>query len=336
MVKEATDLSVLVAGCGSIAKRHARVLRGLGVTDIRACDPVLAQREALARETSVSLFESYEQGLASRPDTVFICTPPHLHLPMAHQAIAAGAHVFCEKPLADSSQGLDALAFAAEAAGKKVMTGLCFRYHEGLIKAKNLLISGRRGRLVSIRCLVGEHFPTVRPDYRTLFSAQVGGAFDLTHEVDLAAWFAGQAAQRVRSVAGTFSDLAMEAPDIAEILVAFVGRCVASIHLDFFQQPRRRLTELICTAGVITVEFSSWDHCTISHCGPDAIWSCEELATDRNDMFRAEDTAFLEAVALGRPVECGIREARQSIDIIERAAQDAGIRLIAGHLPLTH
>jgi len=41
------DMSVLVAGCGSIGKRHVRVLAGLGVTDIRVCDPVEAQREGL-------------------------------------------------------------------------------------------------------------------------------------------------------------------------------------------------------------------------------------------------------------------------------------------------
>lgn len=327
MVEPATKLSVLIAGCGSIAKRHARVLRSLGVKDLRACDPVPAQRDALARESAAQLFDSYEAGLASRPDAVFICTPPHLHVPMAHQAFAAGAHVFCEKPLSDSSQGLTELDRAAAAAGRKVMTGLCFRYHEGLLKAKALLDRRQRGRLVSIRSLVGEHLPTVRPDYQTLFSAQVGGAFDLTHEVDLAAWFSGQAAKGVRCVAGTYSDVAMTAPDVAEILIEFDGRCVASIHLDFFQQPRRRLTELICTEGVIAIEFSRWDHCTLSHCGPDGAWTHEELATQRDDMFRAEDAAFLEAVALNQPVACGIAEARKSIEIIERAARDAGIRL---------
>ena len=39
MVKTWTDMSVLIVGCGSIGKRHARVLRSLGVADIRACDP---------------------------------------------------------------------------------------------------------------------------------------------------------------------------------------------------------------------------------------------------------------------------------------------------------
>ena len=313
------DLSVLVAGCGSIGRRHARVLRSLGVKDIRACDPVRAQGDALQRETPVRLFSSFEDGLASRPDAVCICSPPKLHIPMALQAIGAGSHVFCEKPLSDASKGIDDLAEAAAKAGRSLMTGLCFRYHEGLLMAKGILDGGRFGRLVSIRCLMGENLPTVRPDYKTLFSSRHGGAFDLTHEVDLAAWFAGRPARKVQSLAGSFSDIGIEAADLAEILIEFEGRCVASIHLDFFQQPRRRQTELICTAGVIVVEFSRWDRCEVSTCGADGIWSKKEIPTDRDDMFRAEDRAFLDAVAAGRPVECGIDQARQSVEIIERA-----------------
>ena len=41
----------------------------------------------------------------------------------------------------------------------------------------------------------------------------------------------------------------------------FEDRCVASVHLDFFQRPRRRQMELIGTEGVVTVEFARWDRC---------------------------------------------------------------------------
>ena len=43
--------------------------------------------------------------------------------------------------------------------GKKMMVGLCFRYHDGLRKAKKFLEDGRIGRLVSVRALMGEHLP---------------------------------------------------------------------------------------------------------------------------------------------------------------------------------
>ena len=321
MVRPWTDLSVLVAGCGSIGKRHTRVLRSLGIADIRACDPLPAQRAALLSESpGVRMYESYEAALADRPDAVLICTPPALHIPMARQAIEAGCHVLSEKPLSDTLEGVDELASLAAERGKKVMVALCFRYHAGLLRAKRVLDAGRIGRLVSLRALVGEHLPDVRPDYRSLFLARVGGAFDLTHEIDLAIWYAGQPVRRVYAVSGAYSDIGIEAPDVAEILLDFANRCVASIHLDFFQRPRRRQLELIGTGGVIIVEFARWDRCTVSiYEAQKGIWEVEELATDRDDMFRAEDREFLQAVAEDRPLACTIAEAKKSVAVVVAA-----------------
>ena len=64
MVKDWRDLSVLIVGCGSIGKRHARVLAGLQVQDLRACDPRMEQRASLlAQVPTVKISESYEDGL---------------------------------------------------------------------------------------------------------------------------------------------------------------------------------------------------------------------------------------------------------------------------------
>lgn len=325
MVKSWNQASVLIAGCGSIGKRHARVLHGLGIKDIRACDPMPEQRDKLAGETPVRMFESYETGLISCPDAVFVCTPPKMHIPMAKQAIDAGAHVFCEKPLSFSSTGISELADVVQGANRVVMTGLCFRYHDGLRKAKSLLASGRVGRLVSIRCLMGENLPAVRPDYRTLFTSKYGGAFDLTHEVDLAIWFADSPVREVIAAAGTYSDINIEAPDLAEILITFENRCLAAIHLDFFQIPRRRQTELICTGGVIIVEFASWDVCTVSVYESGGDWDHDTFPTARDDMFRAEDSVFLHAIAGAGPVECRVEDARVSVEVIEHAMATAGV-----------
>lgn len=323
--KDWRELSVLIAGCGSIGKRHARVLQSLGVRDIRACDPVESQRASLlAQVPGARLYESWEAGLADRPDTVLIGTPPALHIPMARQAIDAGCHVLSEKPLSDSTEGMDALAAFAAQHNKKIMVALCFRYHDGLVKAKAYLEAGRIGRLVCIRAMIGEHLPDMRPDYRTLFSAQVGGAFDLIHEVDLAIWYAAQPVRSVYALSGNYSDIGIQAPDLAEMLVDFEGHCLASIHLDFFQRPRRRQTELVGTQGVILVEFARWEHCTVSVFeASKGAWEREELETERDDMFRAEDREFLQAVAEDRPIRWTIAEARKSVEVV-LAAQAQG------------
>lgn len=318
MVKRWQDLSILIVGCGSIGKRHARVLAGLGVTDIRACDSSAEQQRTLVEQIpSVKTYHSFEAGLTDRPDAVLICTPPAMHIPMAKQAIEAGCHVLTEKPLSDSTDGIDDLIALAERRRKKVMVALCFRYHGGLVKAKECLDSGRIGRLASVRALMGEHLPDVRPDYRTLFSAKVGGAFDLMHDIDLALWYAGRPVREVHAVYGNYSDIGIEAPDLVEILMDFNDRCTATVHLDFFQRPRRRQMELIGTKGVITVEFARWDQCTVSvYEAARGEWNAEELTTDRDDMFRAEDREFFEAVANDRPIRSTVLEGRKSLDVV--------------------
>ena len=316
------NVSVLIAGCGSIGRRHARVLRSLGVRDIRICDPASEQRAALAAEGAVAAgFASYEEGLASRPQTVFICTPPKMHIPMSIRALDSGAHVFSEKPLSDSLEGVGDLEAAIRRTGRKFMVGFCFRYHEGLTRAKALLDAGRIGRLVSVRCRMGEHLPTVRPDYKSLFTSQYSGAFDLTHEIDLACWYAApRPISDVKCLCGSFSDIGIRAPDVVEILVRFGADCLASVHLDFFSRPRSRVTELLGTEGCIAVEFPTWEQCEVRlYTAAEGTWSVERLTTERDFMFRAEDTEFLEAVAFDRPIRLDLAEACKSMRIVVEA-----------------
>ena len=78
--------------------------------------------------------------------------------------------------------------------------------------------------------------------------------------------------------------------------------------------------ELICTDGVIIVEFARWEHCTVSvYEAARQVWQHEELITERNDMFRAEDREFLQAVAEDRPITCTIAEARKSVEVVVAA-----------------
>jgi predicted dehydrogenase len=126
----------------------------------------------------------------------------------------------------------------------------------------------------------------------------------------------------VYALSGSYSDIGITAPDVAEILIGFEGRgahdrCLATVHLDFFQRPRRRQIELIGAAGVIIVEFARWDRCTVSvYEAAKAAWGHEELVTDRDDMFRAEDREFLRAVAEDLPIRCTIAEARKSVEVV--------------------
>ena len=317
-MKNWKELSVLIVGCGSAGKRHARVLATLGVKDVRACDPNAKARTDMAAQTpNVKLYESYDEGLSGRPDTVLICTGPDMHVPMAIQALRQGHDVLTEKPLSDTTEGVDELKETALKEGKKVMVALCFRYHIGIVTAREYLRNGRVGRLACIRASMGEHFPEFRPDYRQIRNIQILGAFDMTHDLDLALWFADSPVKSVQCLYGNYSDIGIEAPDLVQMLIDFDGTCVASVHLDLFQRPRRRMFELICTEGLITVDFGDWNKCTVSvYESKQETWYHQVFPTDRDDMFRAEDREFLQAVAEDLDISCDIDEGLRSLDAI--------------------
>ena len=314
------DQSVLVAGLGSIGQRHTRLLHSAGVKTIFVCDAV----DGLARKTAetypgVIPVESYEAGLARRPDAVFILTPPRLHIPMAVQAAQQGCHIFCEKPVSDDMTGIDRLRGVLDKTGVTFAVGLCFRYHEGVKKVREIVESGRIGRIVSIRAFMGENLPTVRPDYKTLFSAKYCGAFDLIHDLDLAVWFAGQPVRRMEVMYGNYSDIGIEAPDLAEFMIEFDDRCLATVHLDFFTNPRTREFMVTGTKGMAKVEFASWTKYTVSVWTEETGWESETRASARDDMFTDEDTAFLKAIT-GEPA-CiyGLDEGVRALALVDQA-----------------
>ena len=321
MPKKWNELSVLILGCGSIGKRHGRVLQSLGIRDVRACDSSVKSREEMAAQTPfIKLYDSYEAALSDCPDTAIICTPTNTHVPMTIEAVKAGCHVLCEKPISNSSDRIDELANLADRSKKKVMVALCFRYHAGVVKAHEYLRSGRMGRLVSIRALVGEHLPDARPDYETVLSFTQEGVFELMHDLDLALWMADKPVKETNCIYGSYSDIGIKAPDVAEFLIDFEGNCMATVHLDLFQHPRRRQLELFCTEGTIILEFASWDVCTVSvYEAQNGTWQHEQINTERDDMFRAEDAEFLRCVAENLPIKCTIEESLKSLKAIETA-----------------
>lgn len=314
------DIPLLLVGLGSIGKRHAEVLRGLGCENLACADPSAASREQFAQIVpGAPVYADFEEALKKfRPAAVFVLTPTKLHIPMAKRAVEAGCHVFIEKPLSYTAAGADELQALAEARGRKVMVGFCFRYHDALLAAKRRLEAGEIGRLISVRALMGEPFYQIHPEYMQMYYSKYSGAFDLVHDIDLAIWFAGQEIKRVQGAYGSFSEMGMESPDTVEMLIEFEDRLLANVHLDFFQTPRRRVIDLIGWDGVMQVEFASWDRAQLRvYTKVTGAWEVTDFATERNDMFRAEDSEFLDCVLEDKPVRLNIAEGLKSVKAVE-------------------
>jgi predicted dehydrogenase len=132
-----TPLRVLVAGCGNMGASHARSYHKMPdfeIVGLVSRGP--GSRGALSRELGgLPEFSDYYEALkATRPDVVSINTYPETHGAYARAAIAAGAHVFCEKPLAESVQEAQSIVDAAKAANRKLVIGYILRVHPAWAK----------------------------------------------------------------------------------------------------------------------------------------------------------------------------------------------------------
>lgn len=123
---------VLVVGCGNMGASHATAYHNLEGFEI--CGIVSTGNSKVVLNEKLGggyqLFNDYYEALeATKPDAVCISTYPDTHEPFAIKAMESGAHVFIEKPLADSVEGSVRVAEAAKKYGKKLLVGYILRYH---------------------------------------------------------------------------------------------------------------------------------------------------------------------------------------------------------------
>jgi predicted dehydrogenase len=322
-----TDRSMVVLGGGSIGRRHVGNLRALGIRDIAVCDPDSERRDELEAEYAVVTFATVDESFdAAKPWAVLVCTPPHLHVDLTLRALRSNAHVFVEKPLSQSLDGIDDIVREAAERRLIVQVGYNWRFHDGLRKIKAMLDGGEIGRVIWARAETGQYLPDWRPhlDYRTNYTAHrsMGGGIilDGSHELDYMRWLLGEVTQ-VYCRAGVLSDLEVDAEDTASIVLSFESGCIGEVHLDFVQRARARNCKVVGTEGTIV-----WDNVEGSlkkFVAADGSWEDFELDADANAKYLAEIDDFLACAASGRPPVVDVHAGRRVLQIALGALESA-------------
>ena len=125
-----------------------------------------------------------------------VATPAPLHVPLATELAEAGVHVLIEKPLATSTEGVARLQKVVDDRGVVVGVAYVYRSHPLIRSVREAVASGRFGQPVELVAVAGQHFPTYRPAYRTIYynnRATGGGAIQdaLTHVINAGEWIVG-------------------------------------------------------------------------------------------------------------------------------------------------
>jgi predicted dehydrogenase len=297
-------LKLMIIGCGSIGERHIKNLQSLGAGEIAASDPSRERLEYIKNTCGVETFPSYEEALAkSTFDAVLVCSPTSEHIPPALAAVRRGCHVFVEKPLSHTMEGVDELIH--EAAHRKValITGFNYRFHPELQQIKSLLDNNEIGKPFSARAHFGSYFLYRLPfhagnDYRQDYAGKkIGGGVILDaaiHLIDYLCWFMGEV-EEVYCRAENLSDFDLEAEDFAEIILKFKGGPVASVHADFIQKPYQNKLEIAGQGGTIAWSLTG-GRVLLSPAEPERPeeqWRNIEVANRSADMYLEEMKSFI-------------------------------------------
>lgn len=212
-------LGVGVAGLGWMGRLHARSYRQLAerfpeidakIKLVVASDPLEANRDVAVRELGFDKAVNDFDELLADPDVdvVSICTPNYLHRDMALAAIKAGKPFWIEKPMGVSAAQSREIAEAAEEAGLVSAVGFNYRHTPAILKMRELVRSGRLGRITNVRAwLIADYASdpdgplTWRYDRERAGAGVVGDL--MSHGADLVQFVCGRIAQ-VSALTDTF------------------------------------------------------------------------------------------------------------------------------------
>lgn len=243
---------ILIIGLGSIGKRHLRICRELlPAAEIKV---LRHQESSSVPEFSNGCFSTIDQAVAFAPQLAVIASPATFHLATAEPLAAIGTHILVEKPIADSIDSVMQLLEVSRRHGAILMTGYNLRFLPSLQKFRELLVNDAIGRVISVRCEIGQYLPSWRPDsdYRQGVSARSelgGGALlELSHEIDYLRWIFGEVDQ-VNAWVGRQSALDIDVEDTAHLTLTFSPRedgrqLVGTLNMDLVRHDTTRL----CTA----------------------------------------------------------------------------------------
>ncbi|MCS7016633.1 MAG: Gfo/Idh/MocA family oxidoreductase [Gemmatales bacterium] len=241
-----------VIGTGFIGPVHIEALRRLGITvrGVLASTAEKSQRAA-QRWQLPRAYRSLDELLAdSEVDVVHITSPNRFHYEHAVQALQAGKHVICEKPLALNSQQSSDLVRRAQTCGKVCAVCYNIRYYPLCQEARHRIAQGQIGRIFHVLGSYQQDWLLFPTDYNWRVLASEGGAAravgDIgTHWLDLVSFLLGQAVVSVcadlRTIwpkrrrplgstetfqtkfqaAGSFEEVPIDTEDFAAILLRF-------------------------------------------------------------------------------------------------------------------
>lgn len=172
-------IKVGVIGTGFIGPAHIEALRRLGFVEVAALSDV-DDKTAVDKAAMLSVdkaYGDYKKLLAdSEIKAVHICTPNHLHYTMSKEALLAGKHVVCEKPLAMTYKETKELADLAKEKGLVNAVHFNLRFYPLVQQAKAMVENGELGKILAVNGSYQQDWLFYQTDYNWRLNSELSGA----------------------------------------------------------------------------------------------------------------------------------------------------------------
>ncbi len=329
-------MKIIIAGLGSIGRRHFRNLTALGEKDIvlyRTHKATMPDDELAGYPVETNFEEALKKH---KPQAVVVSNPTSMHLDIAIPAAKAGCAILLEKPVAENLEKTDQLAAEAKKSGSRILVGFQFRYHPTLNIARELIRSGKLGKILCAHSHWGEYLPNWHPweDYRQSYAARsdLGGGVivTLTHPLDYLRYLLDEV-DSLWAFKGHISPLELQGvEDAAEIGLKFQSGAVGGVHVNYFQRPPVHRLEIIGTRGTLR-----WDNADgiLTHIHmPDEFGVINSQPTsaettnyplpdgfDRNNLFIDQTKHFLQVARGEAEPLCTLNDGIRALELAIRA-----------------
>lgn len=207
LIKPLHQLKAGVIGTGFIGPVHIEALRRLGVQVTALCDLPSRVESAADRLGIPHAFENHRDLLSSpEVDVVHIAAPNKLHYRMALDALAAGKHCICEKPLAMNTAETGEIVKRARSAGTVFAVNYNVRFYPAVLQLRRLVAAGELGEIIHVNGSYMQDWLFKDTDYNWRLLPQEGGKLravaDIgTHWMDTVSFVLGS------DIGAVFADL---------------------------------------------------------------------------------------------------------------------------------
>lgn len=345
-------IRVAVIGTGNISPSHIRAYTAFPdrCTVVALCDLDAAKAEASRREhglDAATVHTSHEEVLARGDvDLVSVCTPPSTHERISVDALRAGVHVLCEKPMAPSLAACDAI-LQAEADGGAIFSSVAQnRFRDDVVRLKAAIDSGLTGPVshVAVDSAWWRGLSYYDLSWRGTWEQEGGGCTlnHAVHHVDLLLWLLGAP----DSVTAVLTNAAHENAEVEDLSVAVLAyrRALATITSSVVHHGERQSIVVqgrdasVSLDGDVVAEVSQPNGFPAPGGDPDLVGRLERLAAAQGPLAHLGHQGQVDDVLTaietgGRPAIDG-HDGRRTIELIT-AIYGAGIERRTVDLPLS-